>query len=229
MDILNCYFSYILICHFLYIVSSRLHRDQIQLSEKLAEYYSLPPGNILRLIGYTEKALQWALKSEQMFSVDDWRELLQYEEQPEPIRKVTFQGEKNRFTISNPFLIDILYKQVFEALKKVPKSYTSDDLNFGSPIEAQLSKTPLVGKKRPSGHIIKLIGTEIYNDLCTWKTVTRRQAEGILAQILSLYKVGLKDKPIMTEQQHREDCANNKVKAESYLTYCRGQGKNYHY
>ena len=25
MDILNCYFSYILICHFLYIVSSRLH------------------------------------------------------------------------------------------------------------------------------------------------------------------------------------------------------------
>jgi hypothetical protein len=26
MDILNCYFSYILICQFLYIVSSRLHK-----------------------------------------------------------------------------------------------------------------------------------------------------------------------------------------------------------
>lgn len=35
MDILNCYFSYILICHFLYIVSSRLQYSQLELAEYL--------------------------------------------------------------------------------------------------------------------------------------------------------------------------------------------------
>jgi len=201
-------------------------KEQIYLAEKLGEYYNLPPGNMLRLIGYAEEALEWALKSEQMFSVDDWRELQQFEEQSEPLTKVTFQGKKNKFIIRNPYLIDILYKQAFEALKRVPKRYTGDDLSFGSPIEALLSRNPLDGKKRPSGDIIKLIGTEIYNDLIQWKTVTRRQAECILAQILSLYKVGLKKEPIMTERQY---CDKHEGNASGYLSYCRGQGKNYHY
>ena len=201
-------------------------KEQRQLAEKIAKYYNLPSGNILRLIGYAEKALEWALKSEQKFSVDDWSELLQFEEQPEPIRKVTFHGKKYSFTVRNPYLIDILYKQVFEAFKRVPKKFKVDDLHLGSPIEALLAHNPLDGKKRPSRHIIKLIGTEIYNDLNTWKSVSRRQAEGILAQIFSLYKVGLKDIPIMTEQQY---CAKHGGKSTGYLTYCRGQGKNYHY
>jgi nucleoside-diphosphate-sugar epimerase len=38
MDILNCYFSYILICHFLYIVSSRLHITVNRLVELIMEY-----------------------------------------------------------------------------------------------------------------------------------------------------------------------------------------------
>ena len=37
MDILNCYFSYILICHFLYIVSSRLHLVKEGYSESYFE------------------------------------------------------------------------------------------------------------------------------------------------------------------------------------------------
>lgn len=43
MDILNCYFSYILICHFLYIVSSRLQLINLyyQAHEKKVKYVML--------------------------------------------------------------------------------------------------------------------------------------------------------------------------------------------
>lgn len=205
-------------------------KEQIQLAEKLAEYYDLPPGNMMRLISYAEKALEWALKSEQMFSVDDWSELLQFEEQPEPIRKVTFHGKTKSFTIRNPYLIDILYQTTFGALKDIPSF--GDDL-AGSPVEALLSQNPQDSKRRPSNHLIKLIGTEIYNDLINYNDISKWRAECILVQILSLYHIGLKvNKPLMTERQHNDYNSERKAKnmtIESYLSYCRGQGKNYHY
>lgn len=202
-------------------------KEQIDLAEKLAQHYNLFPGNALRLIGYAERALIWALKSEQKFSVDDWSEFLQFQENPPPIRKVTFQGDGKSFVIRNPYWIDELYKRISELITTA--NIQGIDETAASPIESLLKSNHITRKTRPSTRIIKKIGTEIYRELVDVEKLTKWKAECILVQILSIYKIGLRvGEPLMTEQEHSNDNSPHRKK-ESYLTYCRGQGKNYHY
>lgn len=205
-------------------------KSQIDLAEKLTQHYNLFPGNALRLIGYAERALTWALKSEQKFSVDDWGEFLQFQENPPPIRKVTFQGDGKSFVIRNPYWIDELYKRISELITTA--NIQGIDETAASPIESLLKSNHITRKTRPSTRIIKKIGTEIYRELVDVEKLTKWKAECILVQILSIYKIGLKvGESLKTAREHHEynETRKSKYPIESYLQYCRGKGKNYHY
>lgn len=217
-------------------------KDEIDLAEKLAQHYNLPLDNILRLISYTEKSLEWALQMEQTFNINDLSGLFHFEARPEPIRKVSFECDNISFTITNPYLIDRLYQTAHEAMNTTLdklKQHKDDEFSMNGMLGVYIYQNRIFneGPKRVSGPIIKSIGTEIIRELMDVEMLSEYKSVCILGAIMSLYKVGLKANPIMTEQEHREDCAKNKIEMkmgekviyDSYLTYCFGIAKNWHY
>lgn len=188
--------------------------EQLALADKIAEDYNMNPGNVLRLIVYADLALFRAQESELQRYYSDLAEITEFEATPQPIKRIVFEGETKAFRVENPYLIDHIYATIFELIT-ARASFKKD------------------GKKRSSSTIIKMIGTEIYNELTTRERITPFKSECILVQILSLYNIGLKrNEPLLTEEQHRAAQKARKAKGmttQQYLTYCRGMGKNYHY
>jgi len=188
--------------------------EQLALADKLAEDYDMNPGNVLRLIIYADRALFRAQESELQQYYSDLSEITDFEATPQPIRRIVFEGDTKAFRVENPYLIDHIYRAVFDLLES-RASFKKD------------------GKKRSSASIIKMIGTEIYTELTTREHITPWKSDCILVQILSLYNIGLKiNEPLLTEEQHNAEQQKRKAKGmttEAYLTYCGGLGKNYHY
>lgn len=197
--------------------------EQQRLTERLHERYNnITELDFLRLIVYAGRALGLASEVDIKLYFSDMEEIGSFEKEPFNIDKVVFRGYSKEsgytksFEITNPYMVDQLYHFLRELF------------DYRAIIKEKQSQ-----KKPPSGEIIKLIGSEIFNDLIGHEDISTWKAECILAQILSIYQIGLRvDEPLMTEQQHQDynsEMKEKNIPTESYLTYCRGQGKNYHY
>jgi len=197
--------------------------EEQRLAESLHKRYpEIYEMNFLRLIMYAGRALGLASEVDIKLYYSDMEEIGTFEEDPFNIDRVVFRGYSKEagftksFEITNPYMVDQLYHALMELF------------DFKSIIKDKQSR-----KKPLSGDIIKLIGTEIYGNLIKYDGISRWKADCILAQIFSIFSIGLRvDEPLMTEQQYQEHCSKMKdldIKTVSYLTYCRGQGKNYHY
>jgi len=204
--------------------------EQRQFAEKIAENYQLHPGNVLRLITYAERALVWALKSEQPINQDDVTNILVFDENPKPIAKVKFYAGDGSvcFILHGPYLIDQLYHTAYNELNKID---TGGNVPLSAmPVDAMVAKNSgyISGKKRPSGNIIKEIGTEIFNELTNVEKLTDWNAECILGRIMGFYRIGLKvDKPTKTEQEYIKFRRHHPEKP-TYISYCQDVGKRCH-
>jgi hypothetical protein len=187
---------------------------QIELAEKLSKGYSLDEGNILRLIMYADIAWSYATESEILVYYSDLKEIADFEKDSVPIEKIVFRGYAKSFEITNPYLIDKLY-------------YSMIDLfDFQKIIKEKGAK-----KKRLSAKIVKLIATEIYNELTQVDKIKNWKSLCIAGFIFGLYNIGLKkDEYIMNQEQHELDRANKKLKGittQTYRQYLRDRMKRY--
>ena len=181
------------------------NNKQLVLAKNISRSYPIPEGNILRIIMYTDIAVSYATESEIDFYYSDMKEISDFEKEPISIEKVVFKGSAKSIEITNPYLIDRLYKSLFEImdLRNILK-------------ERRTNKT----KKRPSAKIIKLIATEIHNELTTVEKISSWKSCCIIGFIFALYSIGLKtEESIMTEKEFEIEKATKQVITETYLSY----------
>jgi len=198
------------------------HEEEQHFAESLHERYNaIPIIEFEYLIDYTDIALLFASGAGVKLWDQDRASFASMEKEPFNIDRIVLEGcrtgesQTMSFEIISPYIIDQVHNLLKELFDYLP---------------VKNEKQPK--KKRPSAEILKLIGTEIFNALRSYR-ISKWKAECILGQIMGFYQIGLKiDEPVMTEQEHSDHNAEMRGKnipTESYLSYCRGQGKNYHY
>lgn len=180
---------------------------QLALVKNLHRSYSIAEGNLLRLIVYADIALSYATESEIQLYYSDLQEIASFEHNPEPINKVVFRGENKAFEITNPYLIDELYKSMLNLI------------DFRKIIKNKHSK-----KKRPSGAIIKKIATELFHELTEAEGLSEWKSLCVIGYIFRLYGISLKSEdPILTEDEYKKQT----FQPQPYLTYLSGRIKRY--
>jgi len=176
---------------------------QVALAEKLSKTYSIAEGNVLRLVMYAERAWSYATESEIQVYYSDMTEIADFEKEPEPITEIFFRGKSKSILITNPYLIDKLYHLMldFVDFQKILKDKQSD-----------------TKKKRPSAEIVKMIATEIYNELRYVEKITPSRSLYIDGYIFALYNIGTKKNDyVMNEQQYKQD--EDRKADEAYKEY----------
>lgn len=186
------------------------NNEQTDLADKLSKEYGIHEGNIFRLIMYTNMSWKWAVESDIPVKYSDRSGMIDFFKEPEPIDKVIFKGITKSFEISNPFLIQDLLRLTIE---------------FREDIKEKKAK-----KKRPSAKIVKLIATEIYDELTQVEKIKNWKSLCITGFIFGLYNIGIKkDDYIMNQEQHEIDRKQKKIKGittQSYRQYLRDKMKN---
>jgi hypothetical protein len=198
---------------------SLANNKQIELAEKLSKKYDIHEGNILRLIMYAGIAWSYATDSEIEFFYSDMTEIADFEKEPVPIDKIIFRGSSKSlgssksFEITNPYLIDKLYYSML------------DFMDFQNVLKKRRSDTK---KKRPSAKIVKLIATEIYNELTKVEKISEWKSYCIIGYIFCLYNIGLKTKePILSEEKYNLLQKEKRKVTETYLQYLATRIKRY--
>ena len=188
--------------------------NKLELAEKLSRDYKIHIEKIFHLMKYVEIADSWALTSEIQLYYSDRQEVLKFEKDTEPIKTIKFECENKHLEITNPFVIDRIYSYLFKIYKD-ERHVQSDK------------------KKRPSAKIVKLIATEIYNDLLPLiqSEKPRWKALCIVGYIFGLFNIGLKSNDyIMNQEQHEADRIKKRRKdipTETYLQYLSSHMKRY--
>lgn len=183
-------------------------------AEKLSETYGISLDKLFHLMRYVEIANSWAEESEIQLYYSDRQQVISFEKDPENILTIRFECKNKQIEITNPFVIDKIYSLLFDIYKDERQIQTNK-------------------KKRPSAKIVKLIATEIYNDLIPLIRAEkpRWKALCIVGYIFGLYNIGLKSNDfIMNQEQHEADRIKKKNKGittESYLQYISGHMKRY--
>lgn len=196
---------------------------QTSLAKNLHRSYGIPEKNILRLILYADYALVLSMYSEFGFPEKELKEVLGFERELSYIEKITFtgrssSGEPKSMEITDPHLIDRLYKSMTEYL----------DLR-----EYFRIKNSNPTRKRSSGGILKKIATELYIELTGKEKITPQRSLYIIGYIFGHNYIGLKiDEPIISEQDFNDNKKHKKdeglyVSEPSYLQYLAGRIKTY--
>lgn len=189
------------------------NNKQIELTNKLSNEYGIPEGNLLRLIMYADIAWSYATESEMQVYYSDMTEIAEFEKVPEPIKEIFFRGNNKSILISNPYLIDKLYNSML------------DFMDFQKILKEKKTDTK---KKRPSAKIVKLIATELFNELKQVEKITEWKSYCIIGYIFCLYKIGIKkEDPIMTEEKFNYLKNEKQVVTETYLQYLAHRIKRY--
>lgn len=206
------------------------NKDQIELAERLSGIYGIPEGNMLRLIMYVDIAYSLALNKEIKYYYSDEKEILNFEQKPEPIQSILFKGKDKSIEITNPYLIDKIYKDCFMYYKQPEviqyKSYSPQSTNKYN----HNAMLPINDKKTfPFGNIIKMIATDIYNELTKEYKLIERQACCVIGNIYVFYHIHLKyEEPILNEiefiEKNQKDEAKEQIITEKdYSSYLRNR------
>jgi hypothetical protein len=193
------------------------------LIDKINSIYKIPRGNINRLLQYTEIALNYALESELKFYNSDRLEFEKFENDQFPISTVEFKGWQKgsrfpkKFEISNPYLIDKLYRIAFE--------YAILETEI---INSNIDQK----KKRSSATLLKKVATQLFNELKRDINISEWQSLCIIGHIYAFYGVGLKKgEPIKTEEAWSLSIKDKEklgqTITESYLQYLASRIKRY--
>ena len=139
-------------------------------------------------------------------------EIADFEKEPFSIDKIVIRGSDKplgyprSFEINNPYLIDELYRSML------------DFMDFKKVLKKRRDNTK---KKRPSAKIIKLIATEIYNELTQVEKISEWKSYCIVGFIFAFYQIGIKtEDPIKSEEQYNQWMKEERsASAETYLQY----------
>ncbi len=184
---------------------------QLVLAKNLSRSYGIADGNVLRMIMYTEIALSHSADREIELSYSDLSEIIEFEQDPVPIERITFQGGSKSFEITNPHIIDNLYYSII------------DFFNFQEIIRERGSD-----KERSSDAVIRSVAAELFNALTNEEKISEGKSYCIIGYIFCLYNIHLKpDGPILSEDQYNLLKKEKQNKTETYLQYLAGRVKQY--
>jgi len=184
---------------------------QLVLAKNLHRSYGIPEGNILRLIMYADIALSYPTDSEVQVYYSEISEIADFEKSPIPIEKVVFRGNAKAFEITNPYLIDKLYKSLLELI------------DFQKITQEKRAK-----KKSTSAKIIKKVATELFNQLTQVENISNWRSLCIIGYIFCLYNIGSKSQgPILSEEKFNILQKGNQILNETYLQYLASRIEQY--
>jgi hypothetical protein len=183
---------------------------QLVLAKNLSRSYGITEINILRLIMYADFALSYAHESEIQVQLSDLKDISEFEESHEEVKKIVFSGQVKSFEITNPHLIDELYKSM---------------QNF---IEFHRIRKKKPKKKQSSDSIVKKLANELYIELTEIERISEWRSLCIIGYIFCHYDVCLdSEEPIMTEEKFNLSEAEKRESTETYLQYLSARVKQY--
>lgn len=171
------------------------------LTEKLSKDYGLSGEKINRLIQYVVYAFGTSSFFEEEIKV------LNFEKEPEPILSVRFESRNKHFTITDPKIIDKLYKLLLgeNHLFKLANPYDKE--------------------------IIKEIATEVFRELTTKENISKCAAYCIIGFIFAYHGYGICREKLMTEGEFIYDTLEKESKGiavnKTYLQYLEGRITDY--
>lgn len=186
------------------------NNKQLVLAKNLSRSYGVTEMNVLRLIMYSDFALSYAHESEIQVQFSDLKDISEFDESREEVRRIVFTGDTKSFEITNPHLIDELYKSM---------------QNF---IEFHRIKNKKPNKKGISDTIIKKVANELYKELTEVERISEWRSLCIIGYVFCLYNVCLdSEQPIMTEEKFNLSDPEIRAPSETYLQYLSARIKQY--
>jgi len=186
-------------------------KKQLVLARNLSRSYQFPEGNILRLIMYTEIALNNAVDRDIELSYSDLSEIIEFEREPEPIDKLVFKSKNKSFEIVNPFIIDHLYYSII------------DLFNFQQTIKKRRS-VEKISTDEPK----KKVAAELFDELTQTEKISHGKSYCIIGFIFCLYNIHLEsESPLLSENHYNKLIKEDPGIKETYLQYLAGRIKSY--
>lgn len=186
-------------------------KKQLVLARNLSRSYQLTEGKILRLIMYTEIALNNATDRDIELSYSDLSEIIEFEREPEPIDKLVFKSKNKSFEIVNPFIIDHLYYSVI------------DLFNFQQTVKKRRS-----GERISADESKKKVAAELFAELTQTDKISERKSYCIIGFIFCLYDIHLESEgPILSENNYNKLIKEDPAITETYLQYLARRIKSY--